>query len=398
MTDIHLPYVDELRDNFLRYVAVSSESDPKAGRVPSSEGQRELAKLLARELEALGLVEIELNEHAILTALLPANVEGAPAVGWVAHLDTVPVSLSPDVKAQVIHYEGGDVLLNAQKDIWVRLEEHPELAAYAGQDIVFTDGTSVLGADNKAAVANVMTMLAVVTRENRPHGDIRVAFVPDEEIGLCGSKLLDLKKFKVDFAYTIDCCALGEIVWETFNACSVSIRIKGVTAHPMSAKGVLVNPLLVATDLINRFDRLQTPEQTEGKEGYWWFTDCEANAAECRLTMNIRDFDRSRYDSRKAFVLEAVEAVRAPSSRPNSSTSTPTSPTASATTARRWSSSTRLPTTSASPPTPSPCAAARTAPPSPPRASSRPTTSRARATSTAMPSSSRSRACTSRSR
>ena len=125
MTDIHLPYVDELRDNFLRYVAVSSESDPKAGRVPSSEGQRELAKLLARELEALGLVEIELNEHAILTALLPANVEGAPAVGWVAHLDTVPVSLSPDVKAQVIHYEGGDVLLNAQKDIWVRLEEHP---------------------------------------------------------------------------------------------------------------------------------------------------------------------------------------------------------------------------------------------------------------------------------
>ena len=311
MTDIHLPYVDELRDNFLRYVAVSSESDPKAGRVPSSEGQRELAKLLARELEALGLVEIELNEHAILTALLPANVEGAPAVGWVAHLDTVPVSLSPDVKAQVIHYEGGDVLLNAQKDIWVRLEEHPELAAYAGQDIVFTDGTSVLGADNKAAVANVMTMLTVVTRENRPHGDIRVAFVPDEEIGLCGSKLLDLKKFKVDFAYTIDCCALGEIVWETFNACSVSIRIKGVTAHPMSAKGVLVNPLLVATDLINRFDRLQTPEQTEGKEGYWWFTDCEANAAECRLTMNIRDFDRSRYDSRKAFVLEAVEAVRA---------------------------------------------------------------------------------------
>ena len=285
MTDSNLPYVSELKDNFLRYVAVSSESDPKTGCVPSSEGQRELAKLLAEELKTLGLVEIELNEHAILTALLPANVEGAP--------------------------EGGDVLLNAQKDIWVRLEEHPELAAYAGQDIVFTDGTSVLGADNKAAVANVMTMLAVVTRENRPHGDIRVAFVPDEEIGLCGSKLLDLKKFKVDFAYTIDCCALGEIVWETFNACSVSIRIKGVTAHPMSAKGVLVNPLLVATDLINRFDRLQTPEQTEGKEGYWWFTDCEANAAECRLTMNIRDFDRSRYDSRKAFVLEAVEAVRA---------------------------------------------------------------------------------------
>lgn len=163
-------------------------------------------------------------------------------MGWVAHLDTVPVSLSPDVKAQVIRYEGGDVLLNAEKDIWVRLAEHPELAAYAGEDIVFTDGTSVLGADNKAAVANIMTMLSVVIRENRPHGDIRVAFVPDEEIGLCGSKLLDLEKFKVDFAYTIDCCALGEIVWETFNAASVAIRIQGVTAHPMSARACSSTP------------------------------------------------------------------------------------------------------------------------------------------------------------
>lgn len=305
-----MSYVEELKTRFLRYVAVTSESDPKAGVVPSTEGQRELARLLEGELRELGLVDIELNEHAILTARLPGNVEGAPAIGWVAHLDTVPVNLSPDVKAQVLHYTGGDLCLNAERDIWIRLDEHPELADYAGQDIVFTDGTSVLGADNKAAIANVMTMLSIMTRENRPHGDIRVAFVPDEEIGLCGSKLLDLDTFKVDFAYTIDCCALGEIVYETFNAGSVFFTIKGVTAHPMSAKGVLVNPLLVATDLINRFDRLQTPEHTEGKEGYWWFTDCTANAAECRLQMNIRDFDRKRYEERKAFVVEAVEALR----------------------------------------------------------------------------------------
>lgn len=305
-----MSYVEELKTRFLRYVAVTSESDPKAGVVPSTEGQRELARLLEGELRELGLVDIELNEHAILTARLPGNVEGAPAIGWVAHLDTVPVNLSPDVKAQVLHYTGGDLCLNAERDIWIRLDEHPELADYAGQDIVFTDGTSVLGADNKAAIANVMTMLSIMTRENRPHGDIRIAFVPDEEIGLCGSKLLDLDTFKVDFAYTIDCCALGEIVYETFNAGSVFFTIKGVTAHPMSAKGVLVNPLLVATDLINRFDRLQTPEHTEGKEGYWWFTDCTANAAECRLQMNIRDFDRKRYEERKAFVVEAVEALR----------------------------------------------------------------------------------------
>lgn len=306
-----MPYVKELQERFLRYVAVSSESDANASVVPSSEGQRDLAKLLQEELRAMGLVEIELNDHAILTASLPGNVDNAPTIGFVCHLDTVPVNLSPNVKAQVLHYEGGDVCLNAAEDIWIRLSEHPELADYAGQDIVFTDGTSVLGADNKAAIANVMTMLSIMTHENRPHGDIRVAFVPDEEIGLCGSKLMDLDKFKVDFAYTIDCCALGEVVYETFNAGSVFIDIKGVTAHPMSAKGVLVNPLLVATDLINRFDRQQTPECTEGKEGYWWFTDCEANASACHLKMNIRDFDRKNYEARKAYVLEAVEAIRA---------------------------------------------------------------------------------------
>ena len=303
-------YAEELTERFLRYVAVASESDPSKGVVPSSEGQRELAGLLEGELRAMGLEEIELDGHSILTAKLPGNVAGAPAIGFVAHLDTVPVSLSPEVHPQVLHYEGGDVCLNAEKDIWLRLSEHPELAAYAGQDIIFTDGTSVLGADNKAAIANVMTMLHIMTARNLPHGDIRVAFVPDEEIGLCGSKLMDLEKFKVDFAYTIDCCAVGELVCETFNAGSVLFEIQGVTAHPMSAKGVLVNPLLVAADIIACFDRKQTPEHTDGKEGYWWFTGAEANDSRCTLRMNIRDFDRESYEARKKYVLDVVEFMR----------------------------------------------------------------------------------------
>ena len=303
-------YARELTERFLRYVAVSSESDASAGVVPSSEGQRELARLLEGELRAMGLEDIELNEHAILTAYLPGNVPGVPSIGFVAHLDTVPVSLSPEVHPQVLRYEGGDVCLNVEKDIWLRLSEHPELAAYAGQDIVFTDGTSVLGADNKAAIANVMTMLHVMTSEALPHGDIRVAFVPDEEIGLCGSKLMDLEKFKVDFAYTIDCCAVGELVYETFNAGSVLFEIQGVTAHPMSAKGVLVNPLLVAADIISCFDRKQTPEHTDGKEGYWWFTGAEANDSRCILRMNIRDFDKERYEARKKYVLDVVDFMR----------------------------------------------------------------------------------------
>ena len=303
-------YAEELTERFLRYVAVASESDPSKGVVPSSEGQRELAGLLEGELRAMGLEDIELDGHSILTAKLPGNVAGAPAIGFVAHLDTVPVSLSPEVHPQVLHYEGGDVCLNAEKDIWLRLSEHPELAAYVGQDIIFTDGTSVLGADNKAAIANVMTMLHIMTARNLPHGDIRVAFVPDEEIGLCGSKLMDLEKFKVDFAYTIDCCAVGELVCETFNAGSVLFEIQGVTAHPMSAKGVLVNPLLVAADIIACFDRKQTPEHTDGKEGYWWFTGAEANDSRCTLRMNIRDFDRESYEARKKYVLDVVEFMR----------------------------------------------------------------------------------------
>lgn len=303
-------YADELTERFLRYVAVPSESNPAAGVVPSTEGQRELARLLAGELQAMGLEHIDIDEHSILTAKLPGNVSGAPAVGFVAHLDTVPVSLSPEVHPQMLHYEGGDVCLNAEKDIWLRLAEHPELANYAGQDIIFTDGTSVLGADNKAAIANVMTMLHVLSSGDRPHGEIRVAFVPDEEIGLCGSKLMDLNKFKVDFAYTIDCCAVGELVYETFNAGSVLFEIEGVTAHPMSAKGVLVNPLLVATDIINCFDRKQTPEHTDGKEGYWWFTGMESNSSRCTLHMNIRDFDKKCYEARKKYVQDVVDFTR----------------------------------------------------------------------------------------
>lgn len=303
-------HAEELTDRFLRYVAVPSESDASAGVVPSTEGQRELARLLESELQAMGLEEIELDEHAILTAKLPGNVPGAPVIGFVAHLDTVPVSLSPEVHPQILRYEGGDVCLNAEKDIWLRLSEHPELADYAGQDVIFTDGTSVLGADNKAAIANVMTMLHVLSSGGRPHGDIRVAFVPDEEIGLCGSKLMDLNKFKVDFAYTIDCCAVGELVYETFNAGSVLFEIEGVTAHPMSAKGVLVNPLLVATDIINCFDRKQTPEETDGKEGYWWFTGMQSNSSRCTLHMNIRDFDRECYEARKKYVQSVVDFVR----------------------------------------------------------------------------------------
>ena len=305
---------EALLERFLRYAAVTSQSDAKATNVPSSEGQRKLAELLAEELQALGFKSIEISEFSVLTAHLPSNLsDGAkvPAFGWCAHLDTVDVNLSPDVKPWVLRgYAGGDICLNQEKDIWLRASDHPELQAYIGDDLVLTDGTSVLGADNKSAIANVMTALSIIQAEQRPHGDIYVAFVPDEEIGLRGAKKLDVSKFPVDFAYTIDCCALGEVVYETFNAGSALLSIEGVTAHPMSSKGVLVNPTLVAVDFVNMLDRGATPECTEGTEGFIWVHAINSNASKATVAIKIRDHNLKRYNEKKALLEAAVQYLR----------------------------------------------------------------------------------------
>ena len=306
---------EAILERFLRYVAVTSQSDGKAGVVPSTEGQRKLAGMLAEELAELGFVNIEISEYGVLTALLPGNLpdnQAVPTVGWCCHLDNVDAGLSPDVHPQVIRgYQGGDICLNKEKDLWMRTSEHPEIEKYVGDDIVVTDGTSVLGADNKSAIANVMTAFDIVVKENRPHGDIYVAFVPDEEIGLLGAKKIDFSKFPVDFAYTVDCCELGEVVYETFNAGSATIRIKGVTAHPMSSKGVLVNPTLIATDFAQMMDRGSTPECTEGTEGFIWVQAIKSNAAEATLDIKIRAHNKKMYEARKEFIRHAVEYVQA---------------------------------------------------------------------------------------
>ena len=235
---------------------------------------------------------------------------GAPRIGFITHIDTVDVGLSPDIHPQILTFTGEDLCLNKEKDIWLRVEEHPEILAYPNEEIIFSDGTSVLGADNKSAVTVVMTVLENLTAEYQ-HGDIVVAFVPDEEIGLNGAKALDLKRFDVDFAWTIDCCELGEIVYENFNAAAAEIRFTGVTAHPMSAKGVLVNPLLMATDYISHFDRQQTPECTEGREGYIWFNGIQAGQNEAVLKANIRDFDKERFAARKQQIADVAALIAA---------------------------------------------------------------------------------------
>lgn len=309
----------ELLERFLRYVAIPTQSDASAGIVPSNPKEFDLAHLLADELRALGLVDVEVSEFAVVYGKLPSNLSvHVPTVGWCVHMDTVNVGLSPDIHPQVVkNYAGGDICLNQEKNIWLRVADHPEIEKYKGDDIVVSDGTSVLGADDKSALANVMTALSIVVRENRPHGDIYVAFVPDEEIGLKGAHKVDLKKFPVDFAYTIDCCELGELVWETFNAGNAYVTVKGVPAHPMSAKGVLVNPIMVVHDLIGMLDRSQTPECTENREGYIWVKTMTANPSQAKVLLNLRDHNKKLYEKKKELLRAAVAflSVRYPTAK-----------------------------------------------------------------------------------
>lgn len=303
-------YRQKLLERFFSYASISSQSNANNQTLPSSEGQMQLALLLEKELQKMGLSRIKLRENAILTAQLPATKKNIPSVGFVAHLDTVDVGLSPVINPQVLYFNGQDILLNKEKNIIFKVDEHPEILSYKGDDIVFTDGTSVLGADNKAAIATIMTMLEYLIREKQDHGDIWVAFLPDEEIGLRGAWALDLSEFPVKFAYTIDCCELGEVVFETFNAASAVIKIQGISAHPMSAKGIMVNPVLVAHDFIAQFDKKDTPECTENREGYIWVYSVKADSSSAEIVLSIRDFDKDIFESRKLMVQKAVDKIR----------------------------------------------------------------------------------------
>ncbi|MGH0348851.1 peptidase T [Sinorhizobium meliloti] len=299
---------EQLISRFFRYAAIESQSNGRVQSLPSSQGQAAFAALLADEMRALGVDDVVIDEHAVVTGVKRGNGPEAPPIGFIAHLDTVDVGLSPFIRPQILRFEGKDLCLNTEADIWLRVAEHPELRSWVGEDIIVSDGTSVLGADNKAAIAVIMTLLGRLDQQQ--HGDIFVALVPDEEIGLRGAKELDLARFPCDFAYTIDCCELGEVVLETFNAASAEIVFTGVSAHPMSAKGTLVNPLSMAMDFISHFDREDTPERTADREGFFWFKDLVGNDSEATLTALIRDFDTNGFNRRKRKIAEVAERMR----------------------------------------------------------------------------------------
>ncbi len=307
---------ERLLYRFLRYAAVTTQSRDGADTVPSTPGQRDLARLLMNDVEELGVTDLTIDGNAVVIGRLPARLpEGhapVPAVGWVIHMDTVDVGMSPDIHPVVIrNYQGGDICQNAEKQILISVTEHPELLKYIGQDIVVSDGTSVLGADDKAAAANIVTALEVLADHPEiPHGEIYICFVPDEEVGLRGAKAMDFSRFPVEFAYTIDCCEQGELVYRTFNAGHANLYITGVTAHPMSSKNNMVNPILVAADFISLLDRGETPEHTEKTEGYIWVTGIEGNELNTILRLNIRDHDREKYLAKKEYLKACTEMMK----------------------------------------------------------------------------------------
>ncbi len=305
-----------LEQRFYRYSAIPSQSDPTNETVPSTVGQWEMARLLKDDLAELDVVGLKISESGVVYGHLPARLsEGhkpVPRVGWCCHMDTVDVHLNPDVHPLTIRdYQGGDICQNQEKQIYIKVDEHPELNDYIGQDIIVSDGTSVLGADNKAAISNVMTALEIL-KENpdMEHGEIYIAFVPDEETGLRGSKSMDFSEFPVDFAYTIDCCEQGEVVYQTFNAGEAVLKIKGVSAHPMSSKNNLVNPVMVAMDYINLLDRAETPEHTEDTEGYLWVTDIHCDSLDGMVMIDIRDHNLAKYNAKKEFLRKALEITQ----------------------------------------------------------------------------------------
>ena len=286
-------------ERFLDLVKYDTQSDELTDMTPSSPGQMEFAGYLKTVLEGMGLQDVDLDDNGYLMATLPANTDRQiPTIGFIAHMDTSPDMSGKHVKPRIVKdYDGGVISLNEEYNL--DPAEFPELKNYVGQDIIVTDGTTLLGADDKAGIAEILTAVAWLQQHPEvKHGKIRVGFNPDEEIGL-GAHKFDVQKFGCDFAYTMDGGAVGELEFENFNAAQAKVTIKGRNVHPGYAKHKMVNSIRVAGNFIQMLPRWETPEHTEGYEGFYHLVGIEGNVEQTTLTYIIRDHDRNRFESRK---------------------------------------------------------------------------------------------------
>lgn len=299
-----------LLDRFLKYVTFDTQSSEETGTTPSTPGQRVFAEALKEELEAMGLEEITLDDKSYLMATLPANTdEAVPTVGFIAHLDTSPDMSGKEVQPRIVAYQGGDIVLNEEENIVLQTAMFPELADYVGQDIIVTNGKTLLGADDKAGVAAIIS--AVQYLQEHPevkHGKIRIGFTPDEEIG-AGADHFDVEKFGCDYAYTIDGGAVGELEYENFNAASAKVSFKGLNVHPGYAKDKMLNASLLAVEFASWLPAAQRPEHTVGYEGFFHLIGMSGSIEEASLSYIIRDHDRGLFESRKQLLQSFVDQM-----------------------------------------------------------------------------------------
>jgi tripeptide aminopeptidase len=287
-------------DRFLKYISFDTQSDENATTTPSTEKQMLLAQALKSEVEALGLTEISLDEHAYLMATLPANTdEKLPTIGFIAHLDTSPDMSGVNVKPGIVeNYNGKDIVLNETENIILSPKMFPELLEHVGEDIIVTDGTTLLGADDKAGIAEIMTAIQyLIDHPEIKHGKIRIAFNPDEEIGMGASKF-DVEKFGCDWAYTMDGGEVGELEYENFNAAAAKVKIKGLNVHPGYAKDKMRNAGLIAMQFAGMLPPQERPEHTAGYEGFFHLTGMKGTVEEAELSYIIRDHDAVKFEQR----------------------------------------------------------------------------------------------------
>lgn len=298
-------------ERLMRYAKVYSESDPYGlPGTPSAEREFDMARLLVEELHQLGLDSAYVDEHCYVYAAIPATPgqEHLPAVGLIAHMDTSPDMTGKDVKPQIIRYEGGDVVLNREQNIVMKLADFPELSRFVGEELVCSDGTTLLGADDKAGIAIILQAVEEILAESLPHGKICLGFTPDEEIGR-GASNFDVKGFGADFAYTLDGGQITDFSYETFNAAAATVTVHGFSIHPGTAKNRMKNALLIANEFNALLPPLETPGHTDGYEGFFHLQELTGKVEEARMVYIIRDHSMERFQQRKALFLQAAEEI-----------------------------------------------------------------------------------------
>lgn len=299
----------KVAEKFLKYVTFDTMSNEEVNDCPSSKGQIEFANYLVNELNSLGIKEVKLDEFGYVYATIPSNIEKrVPTVGFIAHLDTSPAVSGKNVKPRIVNHDGNDIILNVEEKIILSETEFPNLKQYRGKEIIVTDGLTLLGADDKAGIAEIIAASEYILENNVKHGEIKIAFTPDEEIGR-GADKFDVNYFNADFAYTIDGGELGELQYENFNACGVKINIQGKSVHPGSAKDKMINAALIAAEIVAMFPKAEVPERTSDYEGFFHLSSISGSEEYASLSYIIRDFDLKSFCNRKRVVVEIVDSI-----------------------------------------------------------------------------------------